>query len=41
MTLQPEKTGSTRVQVVAKTGAVSWDKDFARTVMDHIVAHSR
>jgi Protein of unknown function (DUF3568) len=41
VTLQPEDKGSTRVQVVAKTGTVSWDKDFARTVLDHIVAHSR
>jgi hypothetical protein len=41
VTLQPENSGSTRVQVVAKTSTVSWDKDFARIVLDHIVAHSR
>ncbi|HKW40606.1 MAG TPA: DUF3568 family protein [Gemmatimonadales bacterium] len=41
VTLQVENTGSTRVRVVAKTSAVTWDKDFARTVLDHIVAHSR
>jgi hypothetical protein len=41
VTLQPENAGATHVQVVAKTSAIAWDKDFARTVMDHIVAHSR
>ena len=32
---------NTRVQVVAKTSAVTWDKDFARAVLDKIVAYSR
>ena len=32
---------STRVQVVAKKSAVTWDKDFARAVLDKIVAYSR
>jgi len=41
VTLRPEGTGSTRVQVVAKTSAVTWDKDFARTILDKIVAYSR
>ncbi len=41
VTLSFENTSSTRVQVVVKKTTVTWDKDFARTVMDHIVAHSR
>jgi hypothetical protein len=32
---------STRVQVVAKKSAVTWDKDFARRILDKIVAYSR
>jgi len=32
---------TTRVHVVAKKSAVTWDKDFARTVLDKIVAYSR
>lgn len=31
----------TRVQVVAKKSAVTWDKDFARSLLDKIVAYSR
>ncbi len=41
VTLTVENPRSTRVQVVAKRSAVTWDKDFARAVLDHIVAHSR
>ena len=41
VTLKAENENSTRVQVVAKKSAVTWDKDFARTVLDHIVANSR
>lgn len=41
VTLKVESAGTTRVQVVAKRSAVTWDKDFARAVLDHIVAHSR
>jgi hypothetical protein len=41
VTLKTENGNSTRVQVVAKKSAVTWDKDFARTVLDHIVANSR
>ena len=41
VTLKVEGAGSTRVQVVVKRSAVTWDKDFARAVLDHIVAHSR
>jgi hypothetical protein len=33
--------GHTRVQVVARKSAVTWDKDFARAVLDKIVALSR
>lgn len=32
---------NTRVQVVAATSAVTWDKDFARNVLNRIVAYSR
>lgn len=41
VTLNVESAGQTRVQVVAKRSAVTWDKDFARAVLDHIVGHSR
>jgi Protein of unknown function (DUF3568) len=41
VTLKAQGANSTRVQVVAKTSAVTWDKDFARTVVDKIVAHAR
>jgi hypothetical protein len=32
---------STRVQVVATTSAVTWDKEFARNLLNRIVANSR
>jgi hypothetical protein len=41
VTLKLEGTNATRVQVVAKRTAVTWDKDFARSVLDKIVANSR
>ena len=41
VTMKVETGSSTRVQVVAKKSAVTWDKDFARTLLDHIVANSR
>ncbi len=41
VTLKPEGKNATRVQVVAKRTAVTWDKDFARSVLDKIVAYSR
>jgi len=41
VSLKTETGSSTRVQVVAKKSAVTWDKDFARAVLDHIVANSR
>jgi len=41
VTLKPEGKNATRVQVVAKRTAVTWDKDFARSVLDKIVANSR
>jgi hypothetical protein len=41
VTLKPEGTGSTRIQVVAKASAVTWDKDFARQILDKIVVYSR
>ncbi len=41
VTLKPEGNSGTRVQVVAKRTAVTWDKDFARSVLDKIVANSR
>ena len=41
VTLKVERNNATRVQVVAKRSAVTWDKDFARSVLDKIVAYSR
>ena len=41
VTIKAEQTNSCRVQVVAKKSAVTWDKDFARTILDRIVAYSR
>jgi len=41
VTLKAEGKNATRVQVVAKRTAVTWDKDFARSVLDQIVAYSR
>ena len=41
VSLKAEGKGTTRVQVVAKRTAVTWDKEFARSVLDKIVANSR
>ncbi len=41
VTLKPQGKNTTHVVVVAKTSAVTWDKDFARAVLDKIVAYSR
>ena len=41
VTLKAEGKNATRVQVIAKRTAVTWDKDFARSVLDKIVAYSR
>jgi len=41
VTIKAEQTNSSRVQVVAKKSAVTWDKDYARTILDRIVAYSR
>ena len=41
VTLKPEGTGSTRIQVVAKASAVTWDKDFARQILNKIAVYSR
>jgi hypothetical protein len=41
VTLKAQGKNSTQVQVVAKTSAVTWDKDFARAILDKIVAHTR
>ncbi len=41
VTLNFDSPNSTRVQVVAKKSAVTWDKDYARTILDKIVAYSR
>ena len=41
VTLQPESSRSTRVQVVARKSAVTWDREFARKVLGKIVAYSR
>jgi len=40
VTLKREGKNATRVQVGAKRSAVTWDKDFARSVLDKIVADS-
>ena len=37
VTLEPEDSGSTRVEVTARTSVVTWDKDYARTVIEKIV----
>lgn len=37
VTLEPEESGSTRVEVTARTSVVTWDKDYARTVIEKIV----
>jgi hypothetical protein len=37
VTLRTEGSG-TKIQVVARTSAVTWDKDFARTILARIVA---
>ena len=39
VTIQTEGTGS-RIQVVARKSAVTWDKDFARAILQRIVALS-
>ena len=41
VSLKAEGKGTTRVQVVAKRTAVTWDKEFARSLLDKIVANSR
>jgi len=41
VTLKAQGKNSTRVQVVAKTSAVTWEKDFARAILDKIVAYTR
>jgi Protein of unknown function (DUF3568) len=41
VTINAEQTNTARIQVVAKRSAVTWDKDFARTILDRIVAYSR
>ena len=41
VTLEAEGRGSTRVQVVARRSAVTWDKDFARAVLEKIVQFVR
>lgn len=39
VTIETEGSGS-RIQVVVKKSAVTWDKDFARTILQRIVALS-
>lgn len=41
VTLKAQGKNSRKVQVVAKTSAVTWDKDFARAILDKIVPHTR
>ncbi len=39
--LKAESKSSTRVQVVARKSAVTWDKDFARAILERVVAFSK
>ncbi|PYO62504.1 MAG: hypothetical protein DMD28_05355 [Gemmatimonadetes bacterium] len=41
VTLRAEDPGSTRIQVVARKSAVTWDKSFARAVLEQIVTSAR
>lgn len=41
VTIKPQGKNTARILVVAKTSAVTWDKDFARAILDKIVAYSR
>src|ERR1041384_6835159 len=41
VTLTAEGSGSTRVQVVARKTAVTWDRDYARKILQEIVANAR
>jgi len=41
VTLRAEDHGSTRIQVVARKSAVTWDKSFARAVLEEIVKSAR
>ncbi|MGH7548762.1 MAG: DUF3568 family protein [Gemmatimonadales bacterium] len=41
VTLTSEKPNSTKVQVVARTSAVTWDKPYARAILEQIVAFSQ
>ncbi len=36
VTLAAEESGSTRVEVTARTSAVTWDKEYARSVIERI-----
>lgn len=37
VTLETEESGSTKVEVTARTSVVTWDKDYARRVIERIV----
>jgi hypothetical protein len=37
VSLEERSTGSTNVEVTARTGPVTWDKDYARKVVEKIV----
>ena len=41
VTIKPQGKNTARILVIAKTSAVTWDKDFARAILDKIVAYSR
>lgn len=41
VSLSTEQQGSTKVQVVARKSLVTWDKDYARSVLQQIVAFSK
>jgi hypothetical protein len=38
VTLETQDSGSVKVEVTARRSAVTWDKDYARRVLERIVA---
>jgi len=40
VTLETEDSGSVKVEVTARRGPVTWDKDYARTVLERIVSEA-
>lgn len=40
VTLEAEESGSTKVEVTARSGVVTWDKDLARRIVERIAQES-